>query len=169
MKFPFQSDKIFSEIPTSTLSPSSSPDEKIKRLTEAAALKAAAVSTTLSAPGGIVGMLSSVPDLFAIWRIQAQLVADIAATYGKLGYLNKQSLAWCLCKESVAQIVRDVAVRTGTHLLVHKFSLRTLSKAVPVLGALGCGVYAAYDTFGVAKTAKEFFSNPESGPQDSRP
>ena len=69
----------FSEIPNSELSPLDNPDEKIKRLTEAAALKAAVVSATLSAPGGVVGIISSLPDLAAIWRIQAQLVADVAA------------------------------------------------------------------------------------------
>ena len=69
-------EQFFTEIPTSKLSHSSSPDEKVKKLTEAAALKAAMVSATLSAPGGVVGMLASLPDLAAIWRIQAQLVAD---------------------------------------------------------------------------------------------
>jgi len=32
--------------------------------------------------------MTILPDLFGIWRIQAQLVADIAAVYGKTGFLT---------------------------------------------------------------------------------
>ena len=154
-------EQFFTEIPTSKLSHSSSPDEKVKKLTEAAALKAAMVSATLSAPGGVVGMLASLPDLAAIWRIQAQLVADIAATYGKLGYLTKQSLVWCLCKQSGVQIARDVAMRVGTHFLLKKSKLKLLSRALPVVSAISGGAYAAYDTYSVSKIAKAYFENSE--------
>ncbi|MDY6283530.1 MAG: hypothetical protein VZR14_06990 [Hallerella sp.] len=163
MNFHIKLQDYFSEVPNSELSPLDNPDEKIKRLTEAAALKAAVVSATLSAPGGIVGIISSLPDLAAIWRIQAQLVADIAAVYGKLGYLTKQSLVWCLCKQSGFQIARDVAVRAGTHMLLKKAPLKTLSRALPVLGAVSSGAYAAFDTYGVSKIAKAYFGSIQSG------
>ncbi len=163
MDLHFKLKDYFSEIPNSGLSPLDNPDEKIKRMTETAALKAAVVSASLSAPGGVVGLISTLPDLAAIWRIQAQLVADIAAVYGKLGYLTKQSLVWCLCKQSVFQVGRDVAVRAGTHLLLKKSPLKALTRALPVIGAVSSGAYAAYDTYGVAKVAKAYFSSIESG------
>lgn len=34
---------------------------------------------------GPLGLLTILPDMYAIWRVQAQLVADIAAVYGKTG------------------------------------------------------------------------------------
>ena len=154
--------KFLLELPSSKLSPSKNPEEAIKKLTQAAALKSAAVSASLSAPGGIIGLFASLPDLAAIWKIQAQLVADIAAVYGKLGYLTQRSLLWCLCKQSGSQIFRDIAVRAGTHLLIKKSRLKVLSKAVPVLGAIGGGAYAAYDTYAVARIAKAYFEASES-------
>ena len=154
-------EKFITVIPTSALAVADDPDSRIKDLTKSAAIKAAVVSASLSAPGGIVGILSTLPDLAAIWKIQAQLVADIAAVYGKLGYLSKQSLLWCLCKQSGAQVVRDIAVRAGTHVLLKKTALKSLSRIVPVVGAFGSGAYAAFDTYEVSRLAKRYFQNPE--------
>lgn len=148
------------EIPYSNIPVSAEPEKKAKDLTEKAAIKAALVSASLAAPGGFAGVLTTLPDLAAIWKIQSQLVADIAAAYGKFGYLSKESLLWCLCKHSGAQITRDVAVR-GLRVLASKNSARIFSRAIPVLGAVGCGAYAAYDTYAVAKTARKFFKDPE--------
>lgn len=126
-----------------------------------------------------LGMLTLLPDIVGVWRVQAQMVSDIAAAYGKTSTLTKQHMVYCLFKHSAAQLLRDVIVREGARYLVLPVTLqmmrslvskigvkvgeRTFGKAVaryaPVVGAVGVGAYAYYDTKNVAKTAIELFSS----------
>ena len=165
--------ELITDIPESLHSPTENSDEKIKKLIRQAAVKASLVSATLSVPAGVTGVLTSIPDIAAIWRIQAQLVSDIAATYGKFAMLSREAMVWCLFRHSAAQLVRDIAVRTGSRIVVQKVSfavLETLLKkiglkvstkflgraalrAIPAIGALGNGAYSFYDTTEVGKTA----------------
>ncbi|MBR5024025.1 MAG: hypothetical protein IKX48_03085, partial [Victivallales bacterium] len=78
---------LITDIPDSLLAPNNDPDKRVEILTRQAALKAATVSTSLSIPAGFTGVLTSIPDIAAVWRIQAQLVSDIACTYGKFAML----------------------------------------------------------------------------------
>ena len=75
-------------------------------------------------------------------------------------------MVWCLFRHSAAQLVRDIAVRTGSRIVVQKVSfavLETLLKkigvkvstkflgrvalrAIPAIGAVGNGAYSFYDT-----------------------
>ena len=168
---------IITEIPGSLYSPIQNPDEKVKLLSQRAAWKSATVSTSLSIPAGITGILTAIPDIAAIWKIQAQLVADIAASYGKLALLSQEAMIWCLFRHSAAQLLRDVAVRTGSRIVVQKLSTtavkallakvgtkvsskflgKTLLRAIPAIGALGNGIYAYMDTCEVGKTAAAYF------------
>jgi hypothetical protein len=86
-------------------------------------------------------------------------------------------MIYCLFKHSAAQAVRDLVVRVGQRMLVKTASLKVLqtiaekigirvtqrvigksvSRWVPVVGALGVGAYAYYDTGQVAKTAIDLF------------
>lgn len=168
---------LITDIPDSLYAPAKDTDEKIKRLTRQACIKAAAVSTTLSVPAGFTGVITSIPDIAAVWRIQAQLVSDIAATYGKIGLLSREAMVWCLFRHSAAQLLRDIAVRTGSRIVVQKISGAALRKllnkiglqisskflsrialrAIPALGAIGNGAYTYYDTNEVGKTAAAYF------------
>ena len=168
---------LVTDIPESLYTPSQDSDERVKRLIWNAAGKAATVSATLSVPAGVTGVLTSIPDIAAVWRIQAQLVSDIAATYGKFALLSREAMIWCLFRHSAAQLVRDVVVRTGSRIIVQKLSvaaIETLLKkigikvstrfigkvamhAIPAIGALGNGAYTLYDTYEVGKTAKSYF------------
>jgi len=58
------------------------PYERSKEITQKACAKAAAVSGSLALPVGPLGMLTVLPDLVIVWRIQAQMVADIAVAFG---------------------------------------------------------------------------------------
>jgi hypothetical protein len=140
-------------------------------------MKAAAFSGALSMPPGPLGLLTLIPDLVGIWRIQAQLVADIAAVYGKTAWLTREGLLYCLFRHGAAQALRDVVVRSGERLLIRQVTLRSMgtllekvglrvsqrltAKAVarwlPIIGAVGVGAYAYFDTGQVAKTAIETF------------
>mgnify|MGYP002624002323 CR=1 FL=1 len=169
--------ELITDIPESLYVPTGDAEEKVKKLIRNASVKASAVSATLSVPAGVTGVLTSLPDIAAIWRIQAQLVSDIAATYGKFAQLSREAMVWCLFRHSAAQLVRDIAVRTGSRIVVQKLSLAALEallkkigfkvstkflgkvalRAIPAIGALGNGAYSFYDTYEVGKTASAYF------------
>jgi hypothetical protein len=168
---------LITDIPDSLLCPNNDPDKRAEVLIKQAALKAATVSTSLSIPAGFTGVLTSIPDIAAVWRIQAQLVSDIACTYGKFAMLSREAMVWCLFRHSAASLLRDVAVRTGSRIVVQKLSLTALQKllqkigvkisanflgrialrAIPAIGAIGNGAYTYFDTTEVGKTATAYF------------
>jgi hypothetical protein len=116
--------------------------------------------------------------MVSVWRIQAQLVADIARLHGRSATVTPEQVMFCLFRHSAAQAVRDLAVRTGERLLVRQASVRALQAAarkiglklsqraissamarwLPVVGALGVGAYAYLDTRAVGRTATELFA-----------
>jgi hypothetical protein len=170
---------IVEYIPFSSQPASSDPKTRARKLGSVAAMKAAAFSGALSMPPGPLGLLTLIPDLLGIWRIQAQLAADIAAVFGKTGYLTRESMLYCMFRHGAAHAVRDVVIRSGQRLLIRKITLqategvlekvglrlsqRLATKAVtrwlPIIGAVGVGAYAYYDTGEVARTAIQIFSS----------
>ena len=175
--------ELITDIPESLYSPTENSDDKINKLIRQAAIKASAVSATLSVPAGVTGVLTSIPDIAAIWRIQAQLVSDIA---GKFAMLSREAMVWCLFRHSAAQLVRDIAVRTGSRIVVQKLSLAALEvllkkiglkistkilgkialRAIPAIGAIGNGAYSFYDTYEVGKTAAAYFKALADKPEE---
>jgi hypothetical protein len=118
------------------------------------------------------------PELVMIWKIQAQMVSDIASTFGKEATLGREQMLYCLFRHTAAQAFRDVVIRMGDRLVFRRAGMAALerlaknigvnvsrravgkgiSRWLPVVGALGVGAYAYYDTAQVAKTAIELFS-----------
>ncbi|UPG86188.1 hypothetical protein L2Y94_02145 [Luteibacter aegosomatis] len=153
-------------------------EETSRRIASSAANKAALTAGSLALPPGPLGWLTVLPELVAIWRIQGQMVSDIAAAYGKTARLGREQMLWCLFRHTAAQAFRDVAIRVGDRLVFRtaatsvlqrvagrigvSVSKRAVGKGIsrwlPVVGALGVGAYAYYDTGQVAKTAMELFS-----------
>lgn len=172
---------LVSQIPKSQAAVPNHPRQASQQAIQLAAKKASALSGTLSLPGGPLGLLSILPDLAGVWRIQAQLVSDLAAIHGKTPLLNPETMVWCLFKHSTAQLVRDLAVRTGQKVLIQKMSSvaftqllqrigiassqrflgRWGARFLPLLGAVACGAYAWVDTRSVGRTALELFSEPQ--------
>jgi uncharacterized protein (DUF697 family) len=168
---------IAGRIPASAQQAVEQPRLTAQALTRAAANKAAMTSGTLALAPGPFGLLTVLPDLLAVWRIQSQLVSDIAAAYGQSGSLSKEHMLYCLFKHSAAQAVRDLAVRAGDRWLVRKISgalVQNIAKRIgvrlsqkvlgngaarffPLLGAVGVGGYAYYDTTKVAASAIALF------------
>lgn len=164
-------------VPSSQEALSSHPADRAEALTQAAARAAALTAGGLALPPGPLGWLTLVPELMAVWRVQAQLVSDIAALYGKQATLTREQMIYCLFKHMASQAVRDLTVRLGERFIVRQLSTqamralagviglrlseRVLSKGVsrwlPVVGAMGVGAYAYYDTRQVAKTAVALF------------
>lgn len=161
-----------SHIPDSRVPNNAHPETEARRLANRAAQRAALTAGSLALPAGPLGWLTVLPELLAIWKIQAQLVSDIAAAYGRHAELGREQMLWCLFRHTTAQAFRDVAVRMGDRLLFRplsygmiervarqigvKLSRRALgeglSRWMPVVGALGVGAYAYYDTGQVAAT-----------------
>lgn len=155
------------------------PGERARSIASSAAIKAAITSGTLALPPGPLGWLTILPELIAIWKIQAQMVVDIAGTYGREACLTREQMIYCLFRHTAAQAVRDLVVRAGERFLVrraslhvmqgvaHKIGIRITQRAIgkglsrwlPVVGALGVGAYAYYDAGQVAQTAIELFSH----------
>ena len=153
-------------------------EEEARRLAGAAANKAALTAGSLALPPGPLGWLTVLPELVAIWRIQGQLVSDIAAVYGKTAKLGREQMLWCLFRHTAAQAFRDIAIRVGDRLVFRTAATSVLqrlagrigvsvtkravgkgiSRWLPIVGALGVGAYAYYDTGQVAKTAIDLFS-----------
>ena len=169
--------EIVRRIPPSKEKASATPRHRARGLALRAGANAAMVSGTLALPPGPLGMITILPDLLAIWRIQRQLVSDIAAAYGKTAQLGRTEMIYCLCRHAAGHAVRGMVVRVGERFLVRRASLpamqrmmrrvgvaltervagRTVSRWLPVVGAVGIGGYAFYDTVRVGKTATEFF------------
>ena len=169
------------KVPLSTVMPSQSANldsgTAARSITQAAARKAALAAGSLALPVGPLGWLTVLPEMVAVWKIQSQMVADLAALQGQSASLTPTHMLYCLFKHSAAQAVRDLGVRVGERLVVKQGSVKLVqavawglgknltqraigksaSRWLPLVGALGVGAYAYYDTVQVAKTAAELF------------
>lgn len=132
----------------------------------------------MALPPGPLGLATVVPDLIAIWRLQQSMVADIAASFGKTAQLQKEAMVYCLFKHGGAALMRDLVARVGERFLIRHSGARvvqgvlekvgiriteqvlgrSLSRWIPLIGAVGVGTYAFADTTKVAATAIDFFS-----------
>ena len=170
---------VVASVPPTTEVPHAAPRERARVIQTAAALKAAAVSGTLALPPGPWGLAVVIPDLIAVWRIQAKMVSDIAGAFGQSATLTQEHLVYCLFRHAAAQIVRDLTARVGERLVFQRATLRVLqtlagrlgvkvsqrtiakgaARWLPVVGSIGVAGYAYYDTSQVAATALELFSD----------
>lgn len=164
-------------IPVSAEPLNANPRKRAAEIVRVAGLKAGALSATLALPPGPAGMLTVIPDLLKVWQIQQQMVADVAACFGKSSQLNRQMMVYCLFRHGAAMLLRDVVARVGERVIVKQASLRviqqtlrkigihvtqkavgkTLSRWLPVVGPVLIGGYSLMDTRNVGKTAIDAF------------
>lgn len=171
---------LVSDIPASTEHARTDARDRAREIVRGAKQKAALTSGSLSLPPGPLGWLTLLPEIYAVWKIQAQMVADLAALHGRKSVLTREQMLYCLFRHTGAQLFRDFVLRVGERYLVRRLPVRSLysvankigiritqrsigraiSRFVPVAGALGVAGYSWYDTRQVAKTALELFSRP---------
>jgi len=170
-------ERLLSETPRTEEPESDSPAERARDIGRRAAKKAGLVSGGLALPPGPFGYVTIIPDLMVIWKIQAQMVADLAGTFGKKAFLGREQMLYCLFRHAAAQVMRDVVIRVGERAIIRRASLGVIQRIpprigvrigqrlaggaiarwLPVAGALGVGAYAYYDTRQVAATAIDLF------------
>ncbi|MDX1670688.1 MAG: hypothetical protein R3194_14785 [Limnobacter sp.] len=83
------------------------PYERARQITKKASAQCAAVSGSLSMPVGPLGMLTILPDLVFVWKIQAQMVVDIAAAFGHKKKVTQQELLTCLMQHVADNASRE--------------------------------------------------------------
>lgn len=168
---------LLGRVPSTEETRADNAELRVRSLTASASNKAALAAGTLALPPGPLGWLTIVPELITIWRIQAQLVADISGVYGVSARLNREQMMYCLFRHAAAQAVRDLVVQVGGRLISQDVPMRVIervaqaigvrvtkrivgggiSRWLPVIGAVGVGAYAWYDTRQVARTAIRLF------------
>jgi hypothetical protein len=168
---------LFASLPKSKESKSQTPKDDARKKANTAAAKAAVAAGALALPPGALGWLTILPEMVSVWRIQKQLVADIAALYGKQTTLTPEQVVYCLFQHTAARGVRDLVVRVGQRTLVRRAAPRIVgsisrrigavlakralgrgaTRWLPIVGAVGVGAYAYDDTAQVATTAIDLF------------
>jgi len=179
---------LLGHVPESKETASDDPRQRARQIALRAARNAALTSAGLALPPGPLGWLTIVPELLAVWKLQSQMVADIAAIYGSQAAPTREQMLYCLFRHTAAQAVRDLAVRIGQRYVVQQVSLGVLqriarqvgirisqhalgkgvARVLPVIGAVGVGAYAFYDTHQVAMTAIRLFEPPPKPPGPGR-
>ncbi|TGM63874.1 hypothetical protein EHQ94_14645 [Leptospira meyeri] len=154
------------------------PDDLIRELVQNASFKSGLISATCSLPPGPLGILSILPELLFMYRIQGHLILDIAALYGKEVQVTKELLLYCLFKHGGAHVFRKIIEESSLKILIRPTTVRVfqtlleklgllISKSIirkqfarwiPIGGAVVTGTFAYYDTKRVGKTAMDLFS-----------
>ena len=177
-------ERVIADVPAPRSHPVARPDDEASALARKAAQRAAMVSGSLALPPGPLGMLTVLPDIYVIWRIQRQMVADIFGLYGRSAELTRTHMLYCLFRHAASQVLRDVAVRAGQRVVLQQLSGGALkgalarvgtsvtqrlagtaaSRWVPLAGAAAVASYAYWDTLQVAKTARRLLAGTDGGP-----
>ena len=179
--------ELLSRVPGTEETLAGDPAARARVIAKSGANKAALAAGTLALPPGPLGWLTIVPELVAIWRIQAQMVADLSGVFGVNARLTREQMLYCLFRHAAAQAVRDLVVRVGGRLIAQDVPLRVfervahaigvrvskrligggISRWLPVVGAVGVGAYAWYDTRQVARTAIQLFGTSRASTVDA--
>jgi len=168
---------LIGRIPSTEEIPLDDTAARARQIAQRASIKAATAAGTLALPPGPLGWLTILPELVTVWRIQTQMVADLAGLYGKSASLSSSQMLYCIFRHGAAMAMRDIVVRVGDRYLFRRTTQQALqqvaqkiglkltqkgiasglSRWLPIVGALGVGGYAYYDTAQVAKTAMQLF------------
>ena len=153
--------------------------QRAQAIARTASRQASLLASSMALPPGFLGWLTVLPELVGVWRLQTQMVSDIAGVYGKSATMGREQMVYCLFRHVSAQLSRDVVVRVGERFLIQRASSafvqslvkklgvqvtqnmigKGMARFLPLVGAVGVGAYAYFDTTQVAKTAIELFSS----------
>jgi hypothetical protein len=171
-------ERVIADVPVPHTHAVDDAEVQSERIARAAARRAGMLSGSLALPPGPLGMLTVLPDLYLIWQLQRQMVADIFALHGRTAELTRTHMLYCLFRHLASHVARDVAVRAGQRLVVRQLSAGTLrtivgglgltvtqrlagtaaSRWIPLAGAAAVGAYAYWDTLQVARSAQRLLA-----------
>ncbi len=170
--------RTLAEIPDSHEPEASDPDKASDKIIRRSCKKAGLLSAALSLPTGPLGLITLMPDLTGVWKIQSQMVSDIASAYGERNRLDREQMLFFLFRHSVSHLVGEAITKSGERYIVRKLSERTYCNIVeklslrigsnltlratkiafPLIGSAFLGMYSYRDTLQVGATTKRFFS-----------
>ena len=168
--------KTLTEPPVPNVSPHQTTEE-VPQLIRKAALQTSSISATLAIPGGFTGLISVLPEIFAIWRIQAQLIANIAFLHGKSSLITKEQMLWCMFRQFGYGVLKEFVFQRGSAMVVKKMQSgafnkllqklgvniaykqggKWLGKFIPLAGSLSAGALSYYDTQNVGRRAEKLY------------
>ncbi len=178
---------VMAEVPKSKHKAVTNPDQQSELIIRRASKKAGLLSAGLSIPVGPLGLLTIIPELVGVWKLQKQMVADIAAVYGNKEEVGREQMLYCLFRYSAAHVVADVTSKSAERLLLNRMSQASFDHAVgkvslhignsltlrmsrivlPLVGAIFLGLYSHNDTMKVGKTAKFLFKQTPEQPNQN--
>ncbi|RYD33679.1 MAG: hypothetical protein EOP87_10570, partial [Verrucomicrobiaceae bacterium] len=74
--------KFIGKVPGTKEELSDKPADRARSIANSAAARAATTAGAMALPPGPLGWATLLPELVAVWKIQSQMVADIAGVYG---------------------------------------------------------------------------------------
>ena len=143
-----------------------------------ATLEASGIAGTMALAPGPLGWLTIAPELYAVWRLQVRMVADIAACHGRRP--TREEMLFCLFQHTAAGAFRELVIQVGERYVVrrtplsamyaiaNKIALRVAQRGLtrvgtrwlPLAGAVAVAGFVLLDTRRVAATARMLFSSP---------
>ncbi len=151
---------------------------RLQSYVQRTALKTASLSAALSIPGGVTGVVSMVPEIAAIWRLQAQMVGSIAHAYGYEKNPGREQMIWCMFRQFGYGVVSKYVFQKGGTYVVKQMNTkvfqnavqaigvsvlknqggRAASRVIPLAGSLASGALSYRDTHRVGKNALRLYS-----------
>lgn len=166
-----------SEPPRPSFSRPGSPEE-VNKMIRKTAVQTSSISAALAIPGGITGVVTVLPEIASIWKLQAQMISNIAASEGKNYLLTREQMLWCMFRQMGYGIIKEYVFQKGGVYIVkrmqHKVFENTLQKVglglvtrqgtrmagkiIPVLGSVSAGALSYYDTIRVGRNAVNLYT-----------
>jgi hypothetical protein len=167
---------------TSTYVESAQPIQDAWIVANRAARKCAVISGTSAVSLLPTGWSAVLSEAFTIWKIQAQMVSDIATLFGKKSDMTPQHLIYCLLRHGSTKAVASVLLQPSIQLMIKRLctgfvrdlslrlGLRISGRALgpgaalvlPAVGAIGFASVTYVDTRRVASKAIDLFSQSQA-------
>jgi hypothetical protein len=125
---------LVGQVPTSEEPEHREPTKRSRSIANRTAIRAALSAGTLALPPGPLGWLTILPELRTVWKQQAQMVADIAGSFGKAQSLTREQMLYCLFRHIAPGAFRGVVNGSAGRFVVTEASPRMLRAIVQKIG-----------------------------------
>jgi uncharacterized protein (DUF697 family) len=111
----------------------SPPDDLIRHITRKTAIRCASLAGAFYLFPGKMNYALILPELLLIYRLQAQMIIDIAALYGKDNPIDKTLLFYCLFQGSNSDLLKHLIKDTGKRVIVRPVSIKMVEAFIQQL------------------------------------